>query len=146
MITRLDSSAKQLADKLRVSAPKEQRAAALIACTLALLAADVNDSRVAEVLKDLKSSGRHLEKTRVFLEQLISQLDEKYFSLLAKAEANPRIKIDYLRWFSQARAVSALAFAGYEDSLMAALEAIYEASVTVDDATEIYEAVLTSLQ
>lgn len=43
------------------------------------------------------------------------------------------------------RAVSALSLAGGEDSLMAATEAIYEASSAVDEGAYIFKAVLSVL-
>jgi hypothetical protein len=46
------------------------------------------------------------------------------------------LNVDGLQLFSQTRAVSALSLAGGEDSLMAATEAIYEASSAVDDGTK----------
>ncbi|WP_141690782.1 hypothetical protein [Pseudomonas sp. 1 R 17] len=46
------------------------------------------------------------------------------------------LNVEDLQLFSQARAVSALSLAGGEDSLMAATEAIYEASSAVDDGTQ----------
>ncbi|GKT02418.1 hypothetical protein AVKW3434_23535 [Acidovorax sp. SUPP3434] len=79
------------------------------------------------------------------MNNLSGQLDRTYFELQEQAEINPDFQADALRLFGQARAIAAIAFAGEKDFLVAAMEAIYEASATVDDAGRVFNAALVAL-
>jgi hypothetical protein len=76
---------------------------------------------------------------------LAAQLDAKYFDLQDRLGEGRNLNREGLQLFSQARVVSALSLAGRENSLMTATEAIYEASLAVDDGTHIFKAVLSVL-
>jgi uncharacterized protein YigA (DUF484 family) len=145
MMMRLETVAKELAAKLRLATPTQQRAASLVACQFALQAAPIEASIVSEALEQLRQQGELSQQRIAELSDLVAQLDEKYFDLQDKAKDNASLQAEMLRLFGQARAVSALSFAGGRDALAAAMEAIYEASATVDADSKIYEAVLLAL-
>lgn len=140
---RLEMVAKDLAEKLRLTDTSTQRAAALYACELALQAAPTMNPDVLSAVEELRQNGRLKNQTLMKLNDLAANLDQQYFDLQEKAEEDPVVHFEYLRLFSQARAVAALSFAGGEHALISAMEAIYEASVTVEDATQIYDAVFS---
>jgi hypothetical protein len=66
-------------------------------------------------------------KDKADLAALVTQIDEEYFALQEAAQEGRANTEDYMLVFGQARAVAALTFAGGEDTLQAAAEAIYEA-------------------
>ena len=142
---RLETVAKDLVTKLRTASPTQQRAASLIACQLALQAAPVEGGIVSETLEQLRRQGVLSQRRIAELNDLAVQLDRKYFDLQDNAEDDPAMQSEALRFFGQARAVSALSFAGGEDALTAAAEAIYEALATVDEGSQIWDAVLLAL-
>lgn len=142
---RLDAVAKNVAEKLKAASSEKQRSICLLACQLALDAAPIDSPLILEALELLRQKGVLPANKVEELNKLVVQLDEQYFDLQEKAEDDPSAKIESMRLFSQARAVSALSFAGNENALIAAMEAIYEASATVDDES-IFEAVLLRLR
>ena len=143
---RLESAAKDVAAKLLAASPTQQRAASLVACQLALRAAPIEASIVSESLAQLQQHAIFPQQRVAELQDLAGQLDKEYFNLQDMAEDDSGLQTEVLRLFGQARAVSALSFAGGRDALVAAMEAIYEASATVDDSRIIYDAVLLTLQ
>jgi RHS repeat-associated protein len=143
MMMRLDTSAPELASRLRAIGSIEQRAAALFASDLALLTT-VDSPIVASAVEDLKKNRLHTQTTSNRLNELVDKLDNEYFALQENASSGSSASIECLRKFSQARAVSALMFAGGEDPLCAAMDAIYEASMSVDDANAVYAVVFDS--
>jgi hypothetical protein len=147
-MTRLETVAKDLAVKLKAASPKQQRVAGLAACRLALQRAPVDDPVVTESLSQLQQVGVLSLTLIEALNDLTEQLDTRYFDLQDKAEEagdDPDMRAESLRLFSQARSVAALSFAGGEDSLIAAMEAIYEASATSDDDNKFFDEVLKVL-
>ena len=142
---RLEIAEKDVAKKLRLANPTQQRAASLVACELALEAAAIENPDVLSAIEQLKRDKQLTKEVLSELNALAAQLDEEYFDLQDRSEDDPSIQVESLRLFGQARAVKALSFAGGEDSLVAAMEAIYEASATVDDGSKIFEAVLLVL-
>lgn len=145
MMMRLETVAKDLAARLRTATPSQQRAASLVACQLALQAAPMDTSVVSAAVEELRDQGVLSIQRVTELNALVAQLDQAYFDLQDRSEDEPDLQPKALRLFGQARAVSALSLAGGGDALAAAMEAIYEASVTVDDASRIYDAVLLAL-
>lgn len=142
---RLESVAKDLVAKLQAANPTQQRAASLIACQFALQAAPIEATIISETLEQLRQHGVLTQQRVAELSDLAAQLDRKYFDLQDKAEDDSILQSEALRLFSQARTVSALSFAGGRDAQTAAMEAIYEASATVDDSSQLYNAVLLVL-
>ncbi|EPX55752.1 hypothetical protein D187_008313 [Cystobacter fuscus DSM 2262] len=77
------------------------------------------------------------------LESLAARLDDEYLCLEEEGDETTRPEV--LRLFSKARAASALGFALSEDPGQLH-EAIYEALVAVDDASEVIRPVAEALQ
>jgi hypothetical protein len=145
MMMRLETVARDLSEKLRIASPAQQQAASFAACQLALQAASVEAPIVLESLEHLRQHGTLSIQRVAELNDLAEQLDSKYFDLQDQAEINPDLQADALRLFGQARAIAAVAFAGGEDALTAVMEAIYEASVTVDDGGRVFDTALAAL-
>lgn len=141
---RLETIASDLVAKLQVASPSQQRAASLIACQLALQLAPIEAAAVSEALAQLKQEGVLTQLRIAELNALAAKLDSKYLDLQDMEEESP-MKNEALLLFSQARAVSALSFAGGKDAYTAAMETIYEASMTVDDSRRIFDVVLSVL-
>lgn len=142
---RLETVAKDLTAKLKAASSEQQRMAGLLACRLALQAAPMDYPVVLETLDQLQQYGVLPPQRIAELGNLAAQLDEKYFELQDNAEGDADLQAESLRLFSQARTVSALSFAGGDDALVAAMEAIYEASATDDDGSKIFKIVLSNL-
>lgn len=87
------------------------------------------DESLRQLLSGYKLSIEQVSK----LERLAAQLDEEYFNLHDSQNEERELNPQALHLFSQARAVSALAFAGRDDSIESATEAIYEAASAIDD-------------
>jgi hypothetical protein len=132
-MTRLDCVLPDLAAKLQASLPPKQRAAALVACEFAIAHAQVQHPLVQSTLDKLRATGVLSVNERRDLDALTVRLDNEYFDLQEAAEQGKASREDYLRAFEKARAVAALSYAGRENSLEAANEAICEAAATVDD-------------
>jgi hypothetical protein len=129
----------------QVSASK-QRAAGLAAVEFAIAHARVRHPVVESALAKLHSAGALTPKDKALLDALAGQLDEEYFALQRAAEQGQAGSEVYMRAFGQARAVAALAFAGGENALQAAAEAIYEAAATTDDKEELFAVVQSTLE
>lgn len=142
---RLETIASDVVAKLQVASPEQQRAASLIACQLALQVAPIEAPVVSEALAQLNQEGVLTQLRIAELNALAAKLDSKYFDLQDMAEEESPMKNEALLFFSQARAVSALSFAGGKDAYIAAMETIYEASMTVDDSRKICDVVLSVL-
>ncbi|MFL1418199.1 hypothetical protein ACI77M_18625 [Pseudomonas fildesensis] len=145
MIMRLETVEKGLVEKLKLVSEEQRRSAVKVACELAFQACPVEVPIVVESLRQLRSGNKLTTDQISELDALAAQLDEKYFDLQDSLDEGQNLNVEGLQLFSQARAVSALSLAGGEDSLMAAAEAIYEASSAVDDGTQIFKAVLSGL-
>lgn len=89
----------------------------------------VVDESLRQLLSGYKLSIEQVAK----LEWLAAQLDEEYFNLHDSQNEEMQLNPQALHLFSQARAVSALACAGREDSIESATKAIYEAASAIDD-------------
>lgn len=132
-MTRLESLSPDLGDKLQRASAVKQRAASLAACEFAISHAKVEHAIVEKALEKVRRAGVLAPQERDELVALAEQLDEEYFNLQEAAEEGRASTEDYMRLFGQARAVAALSFAGGEDALQAATEAIYEAAATTED-------------
>jgi len=133
MNIRLETVAENLAAKLEAASSEQQRKASVVACELALQATSLNMPIVSESLEQLRKNGKLSQERIAELNDLVAQLDGRYFDIQDKAESNAALETEALRFFSQARVVSALSFAGGENALVAAKESIYEASMSFDD-------------
>ena len=145
-MTRLETLSPDLAGKLRRASAAKQRAAGLAACEFAVSHAKVEHALVEKALEKVRAAGVLTPKEKAELDALAAQLDEEYFALQEAAEEGRASTEDYMGLFGQARAVAALAFAGGEDALQAATEAIYEAAATTDDRQELAALIESALQ
>lgn len=145
MMMRLETITKDFTEKLRKASPARQRAATLVACQIALQAAQIDLTVVSESLVLLQQKStlpkEHVKK----LNAIAAQLDEEYFDMQERVESEPASASASLLLFAKARAVSALAYAGGDDALDAAMEAIYEASTAVENSSQFFDAVLLVL-
>lgn len=142
---RLETLDKELAARIRVAKPCQQRAASLIACQVALHEVQMDINIVLQATEELRIKGVISHQQIAELNELVDQLDDAYFDLLVRSEDEPDLMPEAMCFFRQARAVSALSFAGGTDSLSAAMESIYEASIALDDATRVSDAVILVL-
>ena len=142
---RLETVDKELAARIRVATPSQQRAVSLIACQVALHEVRMDIKVVLLATEELRDKGVISHQQIAELNELVDQLDDAYFDLLVRTENEPDLMPEVMCFFKQARAVSALSFAGGTDSLSAAMEAIYEASIALDDATRVSDAVSLAL-
>ncbi|WP_347929563.1 hypothetical protein [Pseudomonas helvetica] len=145
MIMRLETVEKGLVERLKTASQEQQRSAVRVACELAFQAVSVGMPIVVDSLEQLRCGGKLTVEQISELDSLAAKLDEQYFDLQDRLDDEQGLDVAALQLFSQARAVSTLSLAGGEDSLMAAAEAIYEASSAIDDGTGIFEAVLLVL-
>jgi hypothetical protein len=145
MNTRLKTVAESLAAKLDASNSEQQRKASVIACELALQATGLDMPITSEALMQLRQHGKLSKEQTAKLNDLVAQLDEKYFDIQDQDESDSASKAEALRFFSQARAVSSLSFAGGENSLIAAKESIYEASMSFDNSANFFAALSKSI-
>lgn len=129
--TRLDSIAPQLAKKLRLANAETQRATALAACDYGIKNAQV-DADAIHILESLRLRGTVSEEQVSELNSMVSKLDQAYFQATEKGDNEGAMK-----FFSRARAVSAIAAATIEDTYEAATESIYEASTTSEEAADL---------
>lgn len=132
-MTRLEISEKHLAQKMKVVSEEKRRSAVRVACELAFQICPVDLPVVDESLRQLLSGYKLSIEQVAKLEWLAAQLDEEYFNLHDSQNEEMQLNPQALHLFSQARAVSALACAGREDSIESATEAIYEAASAIDD-------------
>lgn len=146
MMMRLETVAEDLAIKVRTATPFQQRRVCLIACQLALQATKINLPIITNAIEEMRVQGVLSNQRIEELNNLVDQLDNLYFDLQEKSELDPESQLQSMLYFSQARAVSALSFAGGREVLTAAMESIYEASVIFDDPGIIFNAVTLNLE
>lgn len=146
MTTRLDAVAKSLSEKLRIASPAQRRAASFAVCQVGLEATSVDSPVVLDSLAQLREIGSLPTPNIDALNELVFQLDNRYFELQGQSEVNPILEMEVRLVFGQARAIAAVAFAGGQDSLSTAMEAIYEASVASENDDLVFEAALKALQ
>ncbi|MFE4110353.1 hypothetical protein [Kosakonia sp. YIM B13611] len=124
---------KHLAEKMKVVSEEKRRSAVRVACELAVQLCPVNLPVVDESLRQLLSGYKLSIEQVSKLDGLAAQLDEEYFNLHNGQNEEMELNPQALHLFSQARAVSALAIGGRDDSIESATEAIYEAASAIDD-------------
>ena len=127
-------------DKLKSSNELQQRQAAILAARLAIEAA--SKTNVQNILEKLVSDGYLNENIIRELTQIAEEFDNRYYDLQEKPDEYEKS----LTYFSQARAVMALAFAGGSDPLDSARESIYEAYMSFENGEELLHKIHICLQ
>ena len=118
--------------RLAKRAGRRARRAALFAAETALHAAPVAHDIVAKALAALSRSDLEAAQTlRGGLERVTSDLDERY---LAAQTASPDAPGEVEETFSRARAANALLCALADDPIDAAVDSIYEAQASLQEA------------
>lgn len=141
---RLEMLEKCLAEKMKIVSEEKRSSAVRVACELAVQICPVDLPVVDESLRQLLSGYKLSSEQVSKLERLAAKLDDEYFNLHDSLNEERELNPQALHLFSQARVVSALAFAGRDDSIDSATEAIYEAATAVDDG-QVLNAVLSIL-
>ena len=142
----LESVAINLAENLKQATPTQQRSAMIAACKLAYQNAQLESLVARNVLEQLAANKPFSKEQIIELEMLVEYLDNKYFSLQKNNQGNESSKHESLKFFTQARAISALLFATNLNTLIGANESIYEASMTLDDNSIIFQAAQEAMQ
>ncbi|MBX9725179.1 MAG: hypothetical protein K2X81_27495 [Candidatus Obscuribacterales bacterium] len=83
---------------------------------------------ISQAKAELMERGKLSKTIREELETLAYSFDEQYYPIY---EANPGNESAYMPFFTQARAINAVSYAGEADSIESAVEAIYEAAQAV---------------
>lgn len=144
-MSRLDTIAGEIAAKVRESSEVAARAAAVAAAEFAVERTGLNEQHVTLALEALRRGSLDSNgDLRTALEAVVTELDERYWELQDEDSPGPPAQ-DGLKYFGQARAASAVYFAGDADSRLAATEAIYEASAVVDDIGELSSLIMSTL-
>lgn len=143
-MSRLDSSAPSLAQRLRSVDEPTQRTAATAAAAWAAVAAELDQAAVTTAVELLQRS-EHLRIQQGELVTLVEELDGAAWSLRESEDDGISSQEAYVAAFGRARAVAAVLFAADPDSEVAALEATYEASVVAGDSSTLVAHVQAAL-
>lgn len=127
---RMNVVAPELARLLTEAAPRSRREATRASCALAIERSSLSDPRVVAAFNLLDEARYGASPTREAVQSLAEEIDIQAATI---REKGGQAATAYKREFSRARSAAALGFALEEDSLHAALEAIYEASLAIDD-------------
>lgn len=132
-MNRLETVDLKLVTSLKSAESQKQLAAVLAGCEFAVNTTGLRHPAVEASLELLRHEGKIGASLKAQLDELTKKYDTEYF--LLQKQSLP----DATRPFSQARAASALSFAAALPALDAVCDSLYEASVTVDDPTELFE-------
>lgn len=133
MTIRLKSVSECLVNKLSDASSNQRKKAIIIACTDAVNASGVSIPIVDEAIEKLRHGELFSPDLVASLINLSNNIDFLYLDSQEKSERNKISSENYLKLFSQARTVSALALAGSDETLFSTSEAIYEASMAVSN-------------
>jgi hypothetical protein len=145
MTSRLASVDHELAERILDADPAACRRVAAAAAGWAVRSAGLDDPRVAVFLTRDAAPTTDVALTREAVRALVDELDEAGWDLQGQIVEGTASDRDYLRAFGKARAASAVYEATGEDPHLAALEAVYEAWVVVDDPGEIRSIIIAAL-
>lgn len=145
MTMRLETISEDLVEKLAMATSEQRKRAVLVACEHALRAVSLSSSIVDSSMEQLRRGEVFSPRLVLELNDFVGKLDSEYFDFQESSGEESGFDANALNLFSQARAVSALAFGGGEESLLSSAESIYEASAAVDDGDTLLKAVLAAL-
>jgi len=146
MIARLETVTKSLAEELRSASKERLQSANLAICKMALESSAVLDPEVLSALAQLQKDGYVVQDSLGELKRLQDRYDEMYFDSQDEAADDRDSQVAGMSYFYKARAISALIFAGQGADLTSSMESIYEASMAVEDAAQVYECVRRHLK
>ena len=129
---RLNIVSEELVTQLSNCSVEKQRFLSLLVCKAVLKLNHVENMSVESAVNFLEKNHFLTNQQRNELDHLVAELDNQYFEL-QENPANEDSEVRTLLYFGQARAISALSFAGMEDAFIAVSEAIYEALKSIDD-------------
>lgn len=142
---RLNTISSELAEKIMVAQPQQQRAAALVACRISMAQTSMTLTVATETLKALEANEQISEQTRATLRNLTDELDLRYFELMDGEATDFAAETTARQFFSQARAIASLAYASEGNFPMSVVEAVYEAALSTDDPHRVIDAVDAAL-
>lgn len=145
MTIRLKSVSECLVNKLSDVSSNQRKKAIIVACADAVNASGVSIPIVDEAIEKLRRGELFSAELVMVLINLSDKLDFLYFDSQEKSEKNRISNAKYLKLFSQARAVSALALGGSDETLFSTAEAIYEASMAVNNQDIFINNILSTL-
>ncbi|MGY4495843.1 hypothetical protein [Pseudomonas sp. TE3610] len=140
---RLRTIESALVDRLGCATGEKRRDAVRVACELALQIASVDALPIGALVAQLTAGTKFTPEQLAGLRGLIDALDGNYFSSQEVGDENSDSAA--VATFSQARAISALFYAGGVQTFTAITEAIYEAGLAVDDPQYVFDAVRAAL-
>lgn len=144
MVDALATLDPDLAARLREAPAQVQRRAAALAARWAIDHTGVSSPEIEAGLHAL-DTGEANPDVRAGAQRIADNLDEQYFQLTEQADGSADTGEDARHAFEQARAAAALAEAVSDDATQGALDAVYEASATVDDTTPLLDLVRSAL-
>ena len=144
MTTRLKSVSEYLVKKLSEASSDQRKKAIIVACNDAINSSAVSIPIVDRAIEKLRHGELFSPTLIAGLNNLSEILDDKYF-YNQEISKNVDSNRYYLTLFSQARAVSALALGGGEETLFSTTEAIYEASAAVNNQDTFINNILSTL-
>ncbi|AZR21111.1 hypothetical protein NX81_000520 [Xanthomonas vasicola] len=145
MKSRLDSISPELVKKVYLAGEAQKRHAVVAACNHALNAVAPLDPNYDFLINDITLGVLFSDEKLSQINEVVSSLDERYFAAQDEGGENIGRGEDYLSFFSQARAIAALMYAGKGESSFYACEAIYEASMALDDSQQLISHLLLDL-
>ena len=139
---RLDSVSPTLAESFRRAPTAKRRKAARLACEIAASSVGLHDKEVLLALEALRSDAPVAPAVPEQLERLATSFDDAYLGI--EDQGDEAKKPEALRFFSKARAASAVMFALSNDAAQLH-EAIYEAIAALEDPAELVRSVAAVL-
>ncbi len=130
----LEQQSPDLFRKLKTSTPNKQKEVAIAACRIAIETNKNIDNNIKSILDSLGKLEPLLTEEKAKLVSLKDLLDKRYFS---KKESGVDEK-EYLPIFNEARIVSAILAVAEEDMV----QAVYEASISLEDAKPFFQTLL----
>jgi hypothetical protein len=144
MTSRLGSISSDLVARIENATASKQREIALKAAEFAIDQTGLNAAIAIRAFLAAKD-GRFAVARRTELADLVSELDGHQFEVGERVEDGGASQEQYLSAFALARAATAVYCATDGDAKIAALEAAYEAAMTVDDPQELIAILRASL-
>jgi len=132
---RLRHIAKDLLEELTKADESHLRGVAVAVCNLAVQRSGLKSPVVNEAMQYLLRWQAVPAGIQADLEDLVDQLDAKYFDAKDAAEAAGEGDENWHRAFHKARAAAAVLFACNEDPVRAAAESAFEANAAAHDDT-----------